>query len=167
MVRQALPTLAIALLCVLTYATKPNACTFKFCDGKRVLYVGKSDRALTSAICSKKYRVKIGSVDQTGEAYLDGYHRIPISKWKPYGLKQSYTPSFFKAYTKYGKNESGVGHEVPQQNQAHFLSNKCWILPLKAYQVWNKKTGGWVEKYGKNPYVDCISFCTRVKTYHY
>lgn len=167
MVRQALPTLAIALLCVLTYATKPNACTFKFCDGKRVLYVGKSDRALTSAICSKKYGVKIGSVDQTGEAYLDGYHRIPISKWKPYGLKQSYTPSFFKAYTKYGKNVSGVGHEVPQQNQAHFLNNKCWILPLKAYQVWNKKTGGWVEKYGKNPYVDCISFCTRVKTYHY
>lgn len=142
-------------------------CMFKFCDGKRVVYVGKNDKALTSAICSKKYGVKIGSVDETGEAYLVHYKRIRISKWKPYGLKQSFAPSFFKAYTKHGKNASGVGHEVAQQNQAKFLNKKCWILPLKAYQVWDKKTGGWVEKYGKDPYVDCISFCTLIKKPYY
>ena len=147
--------------------TRPKKCRFRFCDGKRLIVVGKNDRALTSAICSKKYGMKIGSVDETGEAYLVNKYRTRISRWAPSGLKQPFARSFFKAYTIRGKNQSGVGHEVAQQNQAKYLHRKCWILPLKAYQVWDTKTGGWVENYGKDPFVDCISFCTVTKKrYH-
>lgn len=152
--------------CIKKRCLIPIRCRFRFCDYRHILYVGKSDVPLTAAICSR-YGERIGSIDQTGEAYRAYYFLPPrrISKWKPYGLKQSFSPSFFKSYTKRGKNASGVGHEVAQQNQADYLHKKRWILPLKAYQVWNKKTGGWVEKYGKNPFVDCIAFRTRTKKF--
>ena len=151
-------------------AYKPcySKCRFRFCDNKTVFKVGKyNDRSFTSAICSRYSNKIVGHVDSTGEAYLIGkyYYATPISKYCPYDLKQKFSPSFFKSFNVnkyYGYTQlSGVGHETPQQNQAQFLHNKCWALPLTAYQVLGKH--GYVidNKHPRSrPLVDCVAFKT-------
>eukprot|EP00171_Calliarthron_tuberculosum_P009287 IDg9287t1 len=51
---------------------------------------------------------------------------ISISQWRPVGLRQPFSPSFFKTFTlqiasKYARY-SGVGAETAQQNQRTFFA---------------------------------------------
>lgn len=126
MTKIAVFALALALVAVsVSEASCYSKCRFFFCDYRTSFKVGvKNDFPFTGPIC-KKDGTRIGHVDSTGEAYVYRYYKfIRISKWHPYGLKQKFSPSFFKSYTirQYrGKKLylSGIGHETPQQNQAH------------------------------------------------
>lgn len=134
-----------------------NVCDFVFCDGTSDFTVGKSvDVAFTGKICHKDGTI-IGTVDESGEAYLEDGTRI--SKYSPTGLTQNFSPSFFKTAsiksTKYV--HSGVSHETPQQNQGQFLDGKLWTLPIESYQVLNSKGQVTDELSG-----GCIKFSTRV-----
>ncbi len=140
-----------------------NRCRFRFCDGETEFKVGvEADVAFTGPIC-KKYREKIGHIDETGEALVvkkDTRKFIPISKWEPDGLEQNFSPSFFKAYGVNGKktDPSGIGHEVPQKNQADFLDGVCFIVPINSYQVLDGE-GDVVENvHPYNPTRNCVAF---------
>ena len=97
----------LALLVVTAQASVSN-CRFKFCDGDPWVDPDfGSDRALTDAICERSGE-RIGSVDSTGEALLlQRRTAVPISEWRPRGLQQSFSASFFKAY--HNNGYSGVG----------------------------------------------------------
>lgn len=164
-------TLFFALVLCLSFVTI-NANCFKWCrfyfNTNKVYLVGKkNDAAFTGPI--KLKGEDIGHIDETGEAHLVfphiNYFGIPISKYKRIGLKQSFSPSFFKSYNVYttagGPALSGVGHETPQQNQANFLKWKCWALPIRAYQVLDKNGNVVANKHPRgNPLRDCVSFWT-------
>lgn len=133
-------------------------CRFSTCPSSGLFALSTPDKAFTPPICSKD--VSVGQVGETGEAYLvtDG-RPVRISKYAPHGLKQSFSPSFFKSYSVDGHAKlSGIGHEAPQQNQAFFPGGKCVVLPLKAYRVLGKQ--GNVEKniHPTDDLVDCVSF---------
>eukprot|EP00171_Calliarthron_tuberculosum_P011826 IDg11826t1 len=81
-----------------------SGCRFRFCDYSKTVRLGyKADVAITGAICDK-YGHRVGVVN-TGEAHLvrTNYrgrkYLQPISRWSPYGLKQKFSPHFFKAFT--------------------------------------------------------------------
>jgi hypothetical protein len=94
-----------------------RTCKFQFCgyrDGERrdvfAIDQYRVDAPFTPAICDKAGRIVVGSVDSTGEAYVEaGYGRELISRWAPYGLQQKFSPSFFKSYYLGGVVRSGVG----------------------------------------------------------
>jgi hypothetical protein len=137
-----------------------NSCRFKFCSNTDTLTIGQPDVALGPAICDKYGQVCVGHVDSTGEAYVVDYDPKRISQWSPSGLKQNFSPSFFKSYG-LPDGRSSVGHEVPQQNQGNFLHNRCFILPLTAYQVLNKPGGVVIDNIHPQPstsLTDCIAF---------
>lgn len=130
--------------------------------------VGKfNDVAFTGAICSVGGS-RIGTISDSGEAYLleDGTR---ISQYNPSGLQQKFSPDFFSTYTlklspnaKYHPySTSGVGHQTPQGNQAKFLNDRTWILPLKDVQILEKKNGYVLDNIqgGED---DCILFKTNV-----
>ena len=190
-------TVALALsLASLTLASSCyTRCRFRFCDGSTVFdpKAYAPDTPFTGPICDKYGKIHVGAVDESGEALVRarpyyGKHFVPISKYYPHGLKQHFTPSFFKTYSipghytlKHGlkyyspyhkydyytpHKYSGVGHETSQQGQIHFLNNKCIILPLKKYQV--------LDKYGRyvidnvnthNVYHDCVAFKVQFRKY--
>lgn len=164
MSRYASLVLALFLSSVALSEACRSKCRFRFCDGSSSFKVGRNDVALTGPICLKS-RVRVGIVN-TGEARILHPRTLPISHWYPKGLKQRFSPSFFKAYNVrvyfHGRwvLRSGVGHEKPQQNQALFLNKKCWALPITAYQVLDNR--GYVidNKHPRNPLVDCIAFRT-------
>lgn len=158
---------AVAL--AVSEATCYNRCRFRFCDGKSKFYLpAKPDRAFTGKICSIYGKPIVGHVDSTGEARVVLRHgkTVPISKWHPWGLKQKFSPSFFKSYNvkSYFKGKklyfSGIGHETPQQNQKNFLSRRCFFVPLTAYQVLDHKGNVVDNRHPRNPYVDCVAFKT-------
>lgn len=150
-------------------ATCYNRCRFRFCNGKSKFYLpAKPDRAFTGKICSRWGNRVIGHVDSTGEARVVLRHRktVRISKWHPWGLKQKFSSSFFKSYNvhRYYKGRkiafSGIGHEVPQQNQRRFLKNRCFFVPLTAYQVLNRKGNVVANRHPRNAHRDCVAFKT-------
>lgn len=122
-----------------------DKCRFRFCDYRTTFKVAMmNDVPFADAICAKD-GTRIGHVDSTGEAFIFYKHNFArISEWYPHGLKQNFSPSFFKSfgiYKRYGNSVdlSGIGHETPQQNQVHFLHKKCFVVPLTAYQILNEK----------------------------
>jgi hypothetical protein len=142
-------------------------CRFAFCPPQGSFALGQPDTPLTGAICDKSYQSLVGSVDETREAYVqEKYGKFtPISAYATQHVSQKYSPSFFKSYPLWrpyhGKmvRFSGVGHEWPQQNQADFLHGRCFVLPLKRYQLLDKASGKVVENvFGQDPFVDCVSF---------
>jgi hypothetical protein len=142
-----------------------DSCRFTFCPSQDSFSPGTPDTALTNPICDKYYKIHVGHVDSTGEAYVYKYGQfIPISQYSPSGLNQNFSPSFFKSfgydkYHSYWHDLSGVGHETPQQNQADFLHGKCFILPLTAYQVLDRPYGNVIDNvHPSNPYHDCVAF---------
>ena len=170
MARLSLLVLIAALFSLATASPCYTHCRFRFCYHKTVFRVGRIiERPFTGAIC-KKDGTRIGVVGETGEAWVLGLHKfVPISKWRPSGLKQRFSPSFFKSYarlrrSKYGyfSSVSGVGHEKPQQNQLKFLNNKCFVLPIKAYQIIEGAKKVIVNRHRDHPFRDCVSFRTRV-----
>eukprot|EP00181_Compsopogon_caeruleus_P000402 CAMPEP_0184678558 /NCGR_PEP_ID=MMETSP0312-20130426/1305_1 /TAXON_ID=31354 /ORGANISM="Compsopogon coeruleus, Strain SAG 36.94" /LENGTH=377 /DNA_ID=CAMNT_0027127377 /DNA_START=372 /DNA_END=1505 /DNA_ORIENTATION=- len=85
---------------------------------------------------------------------------IPISQWSPPGLRQRFSPSFFKTFaTVKPTMRSGVGYETPQQNQAEFLDYSCVILPFAAYQILDA-AGNVINNVNTNDPLDCVSFQT-------
>lgn len=158
--------LALSLVSASTYYPSPcyKYCKFRFCDYRVSFKIGHPiDKPFTHRICSK-YGKHIGHVDETGEAFIRRYHKfVPISKYAPYGLKQRFSPSFFKSYGFKYNIYSGIGHETPQQNQLHFLHNKCVVVPLRAYQVLNSKKHVIDNVHPRGyPLRDCVAFTTRV-----
>jgi hypothetical protein len=161
--------LAIALCAAASSAVGKGCgyqCKFTFCPNQGPLSLGQPDKALTGAICDKYGHIYVGHVDSTGEAYVEHYYgaKTPISLYQPQGLRQAFSPSFWKSYGfdyYHGKRVdlSGVGHETPQQNQADFLHGKCFILPLTAYQVLDSQYGNVIDnKHPTDPFVDCVAF---------
>ena len=190
-------TLAIALALSLVSAVFASdacysKCRFQFCDGTTEFNAKRypADTPFHGRLCDKYGKIHLGTVDQSGEPLIvSKYHGKPvvrISKFYPKGLKQSFSPSFFKTlsvngyYTeKYGKKVynpkrnhgkytphkySSVGRETSQQGQIKFLHNKCVILPFKKYQV--------LDKYGRtvirnvnthNSLYDCVAFKVDLK----
>lgn len=164
MARLAFIIIALFLSCAaLSEASCYGTCRFQFCDGTSTIKA-KPDVSLTVPICLRDGK-PVGIVN-TGEALLRRRRFVRISKYMPHGLLQNFSSSFFKTYNvrvhSYGRkvDRSGVGHETPQQNQIRFLNNKCWILPVTAYQVLNER--GYVidNKHPNRPLVDCIAFKT-------
>ena len=184
-------TLAVALtLSVVSLAFAGECyskCRFHFCDGttKFNAKAYDPDTPFKGRLCDKYGKIHLGTVDESGEALIVskyyGKPAVRISKFHPYGLKQKFSPSFFKTFsvkgyykTKYGKKYyspklnhgkytphkySSVGRETSQQGQIEFLHNKCVILPFAKYQV--------LDKYGRNVidnvntkkvYKDCVAF---------
>jgi hypothetical protein len=111
-----------------------KTCRFTFCPAKADFHfpIGKPDIAVTPAICDATGQVVVGHVGATSEAYVANSNAgaVPISSFSPSGLRQKFSPSFFKSFgLTDGSGLSGVGHETPQQNQASYLDKLCVILP--------------------------------------
>jgi hypothetical protein len=141
-----------------------SSCAFTFCPYQASITPGTPDRPLSGAICSRDPTVIVGHVDETGEALLvTPAGTVPISQYAPAGLRQRFTPSFWKAFglpVQPGSTDlSGVGHETPQQNQAAFLAGRCFVLPLREYQVLNRAGGSVIANVRPNqPLVQCVAF---------
>ncbi len=166
-----------------------SKCRFHFCDGTTKFNpkAYAPDTPFKGRLCDKYGKIHLGTVDESGEALIlskyshYGKPAVRISKFEPKGLKQNFSPSFFKTFsvkgyykTKYGKvvyspyfnygsytphKYSSVGVETSQQGQIEFLNKKCVILPFKKYQV--------LDKYGRNVidnvntekvFIDCVAF---------
>lgn len=138
-------------------------CRFEFCGKQTGFKVsGVTDKPFTGKICSKGHEV-IGTIDESGEAHLIDHKISKISKLIFPGLQQRFSPSFFKTFTVDDQKNSGVGHEVAQTNQAQFLDNKCWALPIRGYQVLNAEGNVVDEKHPRgNPLHDCVCFTTHI-----
>ncbi len=125
--------------------------------------------------------IYVGQTSPFGGSLIAGTHpeMIPISKWAPVGLIQSFTPTFFKAdhlpglfdtccttpadnnINTVNLRKSFVTHEHPQSNQLNYLRDGCWILPVKNYQAFDNS--GNVRNYlGTDDMTDCVAFITRV-----
>lgn len=65
---------------------------------------------------------------------LQGLARVPLSEWRPVGLRIPFQKNFF--YTKRipGNDKSGLTFRTPRQNQHKFMNDVCVILPIKEYQ---------------------------------
>lgn len=97
----------------------------------------------------------VGHVDEPGEARVfSGNRYVRISKWRPRGLTQRFTPSFIKVFSMAGTTASGVGIETPQTNQGNFLDGLCFWLPIRAYQLLDAK--GNVIDNVKGTRTDCV-----------
>lgn len=146
------------------YRRCAQSCRFTLCRRSVVSMGLPYDRAQTSAICLRGRRVGIVN---SGEALVRTRKSfVRISKVSPRGLKQSYTPHFFKTFAINKERFSGIGHETPQQNQAGFLNNRCIALPVQEYQVLGKMGNRTVVVDNKKlsrkfPLKNCVSF--RVK----
>jgi hypothetical protein len=153
---------------LIPYKICGNTCRFTFCPRvKDYLFpVGKSDKAVTPSICDATGKINVGHVDSTGEASVYNIKTGPvkISSYSPPGLLQKFSPSFFKSFSlnSFGSDLSGVGHEVPQQNQVEYLDNICIILPLTAYQILNKPGGVVIDNIhpAGTETIDCVAFST-------
>lgn len=153
-----------------TYATGRRCgsfCKFTFCDGARTLTLGKPDASLSAPLC--KSGMRIGNIAEAGEALVKSCNRyIPISHFSPRGLRQLFAPSFFKFYTsqapsaRRGGRASGVGHQVPQQNQVRFIKHRCVALPIAEYQALDS-AGNVVDNIRpkRTDTSACIAFVTR------
>lgn len=157
-----------ALIAVAAGGSCGGHCRFTFCGGSRgpfELNRRNNDKAFTPAICEKRGRIIVGYVDRPGEARISvrGNRKIPISSFKPRGLRQNYSPSVFKAANLPNKKmRSGISHEVFQQNQIDFLNNKCVIVPLAKYQVLDRHGNVIDNVNSRKPLRDCVAFVTRV-----
>lgn len=149
-----------------------STCEFTFCDESGLESSGKiydlkgssSDKAFTKAICRADKGKHIGVVGSTGEAYYqskDGSKTL-LSAWSPSGLEQQFSSSFFKTYSLGNDKYSGVGHEEPQENQGKYLNNKCFVLPITAYEVLDHQTGTVIDnKHPKDSFKACVAFNTK------
>jgi hypothetical protein len=135
-------------------------CRFTFCPNQGPVKAGNPEVALTNPICDKYNKICVGHIDATYEACVQTPHEsVPISQYAPAGLKQSFSPTFWKTYGVSTGKGSGVGHETAMQNQVDFLHGKCFILPLAAYQVLDSPNGSVIANiHPSDKYVDCVGF---------
>eukprot|EP00181_Compsopogon_caeruleus_P003254 CAMPEP_0184685160 /NCGR_PEP_ID=MMETSP0312-20130426/17911_1 /TAXON_ID=31354 /ORGANISM="Compsopogon coeruleus, Strain SAG 36.94" /LENGTH=346 /DNA_ID=CAMNT_0027138981 /DNA_START=48 /DNA_END=1088 /DNA_ORIENTATION=- len=101
----------------------------------------------------------VGVVGGSREAsILVGGSFVRISQWSPAGLRQNFSPSFFKTFAlAVPSMRSGVGYETAQQNQNEFIDLACVRLPFAAYQIIN--TAGFViDNVNTNDPRECVEF---------
>lgn len=104
------------------FKCRPKSCKFKLSPSGAIIARGRPFR--------------VGIVGGTGEAYVvHNKKTFRISKWKPMGIRQRFSPSFFKAFAMGSGYTSGVGFETPQTNQDEYIHNTRVCLPIRAYQV--------------------------------
>ncbi len=119
-------TVILAALFVCATMAKPcyRGCSFKLCTGKTTIGKGGDDVAITDPICLAD-GTPVMNVASTGEAKINGVTKI--SEYAPAGLKQRFSPTFFKAFG------VAIGHEHLQQNQGDYIDNMCVAVPILAY----------------------------------
>lgn len=157
--------LGVLLFVTLSEASCYSGCKFHFCD-KRSSFIAPDDTdfPFTGVICAKG-GAEIGAIGSSGESFVMDRRPIPISKWRPRGLLQPFSDTFFKTFyidTARG-DRSGVGCEDSLQNQFKYLHNRCFVLPFTSYQVLDRYTDvmKMVHPRGR-PLRDCVSFTMRV-----
>ncbi len=142
-----------------------TGCPFVFCDHKSEFWMPIPGVAFTGPICYRYSKVPVGVIGKSGEAHIvlgDKNRFIPISKWNPPGLRLPFSPSFFKTFPLLSPNFlSGVGRET-YQSEYHrlLLDRRCFILPLKAWQVLDQR-GNVLANKRSDYWHDCIAFRTR------
>lgn len=162
MTRATIFAITLLVVCALVSGSCYRRCEFYFCDRHSEIHIGVPDKALSGPICKRGNKV---GIINSGEArlVLNHFGFVPISKF-PLGKRtQKFSPSFFKTFA-IGSNYkfSGVGHEVPQQNQIDFLKGKkCWILPITAYQVLGAKHNVVNNVHPSKFKTSCIAFTTK------
>lgn len=101
----------------------------------------------------------VGEILRTGEASVrQGRSFVPISRWRPAGLRRNFPAQFLRAFGTPFLPHSGVGPSGSNANQYSFLHNQCWILPIRRYQKINLANGrvtGRVDVNGRN---QCVAF---------
>jgi hypothetical protein len=118
------------------YGKCGGTCRFQFCGydaqqnpGVFAINAKDVDVPFTPAICEKKNKRIIGYVDETGEAYVeDHYGRRLISRWSPYGLRQAFSPSFFKSFPLDHVHRSGVGKYNSERRRQTIPSNAASVV---------------------------------------
>jgi len=163
-----------------------SGCNFRMCTGVTAYSLTKSsaDNSFSGPICSK-YDIPIGYISETAEAFfvkrVQGRATfIKISQFRPWGNKVKYPSAFFKVFPLYVKitegseeddaderksywlstGTSGLGRQTMSEYQRLALNNRCFILPIRQFQILDKyrhvvrtKRTGWGR--------DCIAFYTK------
>ncbi len=145
-----------------------TGCRFEFCDGRHEFWLRRAGVPFTGAICYKDFDTPVGVVGESDEAYLVEFGREPrftaISKWRPPGLRQHFSSSFFKTVTlrrnSYYLKHSGVARETFQQNQRDFLDRRCFIRSVQTWQELDR-FGRVVINRPSDDWADCVAFRTR------
>ncbi len=143
-----------------------SGCRFRFCDGTTKFNPNAyaPNTPFNGRLCDKTGTILLGTVDQSGEAWIQSPtyfpgSTLPISNFAPDGLMQNFSPSFFKTFAVDGGKYSSVGAETSQQGQIEFLRNACVILPFRKYQVLDQNTQNVIENVNtSNTFVDCVAF---------
>lgn len=100
----------------------------------------------------------------TGEPILQfrSGEEVPISQWRPKGLSPRFSKKFFSAGRDKILKKSSIAAANPKGKQLQFLDNLCVKLPIKSYEIVDKRTGrvkNVVKTAGED--TDCVSFRTR------
>lgn len=141
-----------------------RGCRFSFCNGNSNLFVGTPDVSASDSICKNRRNFFVGIVGETGEALVTtrGFSRVPISEYRPEGLTQSFSRSFFKTFRMPRAVTSGVGHQNLQGNQHKFIDDLCVRLPIRSYQRVNFRGNRVLNRISTTNPRDCIAFTTEV-----
>ena len=116
--------ITLVLLCLVSARPCYQGCSFKLCSGRDTIGSGAADTQITGPVCLAD-GTPVTMIAGTGEAKING--TMKISEYAPAGLKQRFSPMFFKAYNR------SIGHETLQQNQGDYLDNMCISLPILTY----------------------------------
>mmetsp|Transcript_18237 Transcript_18237/g.38087 ORF Transcript_18237/g.38087 Transcript_18237/m.38087 type:complete len:348 (-) Transcript_18237:390-1433(-) len=135
----------VQAICPKPKCPKSNFCRFRLTSGGTIQRKGNS--------------FIVGVVGGSREAsVLVGGSFVQISQWSPAGLRQNFSPSFFKTFAlAVPSMRSGVGYETPQQNQNEFIDLACVRLPFAAYQILNS-AGFVIDNVNTNSPRDCVEF---------
>lgn len=157
--------LPVALLISVAHASCYAGCMFRFCTYATAEFaVGdEPGRPFSGTLCTAAGSGKrLGKVHAFGEARLieGNGDPTPISLWRPAGLQQPFSPYWFKSFDFLGTPFSGVTHEHLHQNQRSYLKERCWALPLAAYQLLNNMGNVTANINSNRPLVDCVSLKT-------
>jgi len=141
--------------------TIPKCERCRFFAGIACLNLFPSEMAGTGPISGIAGPLSVGLVGSSKEAYvcIDD-EPVPISEYEPEGLSQPFSESFIKVYPMNNSNQcqrSGVGHEVPQGNQAEKIAGRRVILPLGAYQTVEDTCNVVENVRPHDDFLDCVS----------
>lgn len=136
----------------------PNVCRFALCSPESIT-LGAPDTAVGPTICRRDQNIEY--ILETGEArVVQGGSRIPISQWRPEGLRVPFSRDFFYAIKLPGVPRlSGVAFRPPQENQYRFIDDLCIILPIKRYQ---RELNGRLYGVNAGSSNDCLAVSLRV-----
>lgn len=109
----------------------------------------------------------MGLVLNSGQAQVKvGNRFVPISAWRPRGLRRRFPPFFIRTYKVPGLPNSGIGRLTSTANQWSFLHDRCMILPITRYQRINPATGEVITIVRKSGPNECVAFRTTAPAIH-